>query len=145
MYTSEQTTDMLNRHTADIAALKESTKSAHHRIDGFEKIVASIDKLAQNVATMAAKVELLAETTEKNIGRLESAQKSQGERFGESIRAIELSVQQVQRNEVAIEKQAEELKTLMLRPAKKWESLVGYFLAGGVGALFAFLGTLLGG
>lgn len=111
--TEEQRTALLLKHNEEIAAVRESSKSAHKRIDENDRITEGIHKLASNVETLALQVKLLTDKMDTNIERIESGLKSQGERIG------------------AIEKE----------PANKWKTLVAQVtalvIAAVVGAIIA--------
>lgn len=94
--TTDQLTEQILKHNSEIAALRESDKSAHKRIDENDRITEGIHKLAANVEALALQVKLLTESMENNIARLEAGQKTQGEHIG------------------ALENE----------PAKKWKALV---------------------
>jgi chromosome segregation ATPase len=99
--THDHLTEQVLKQNSDIAAVKESVKSAHKRIDENDRITDGIHKLAANVEALALQVKLLTEKMESNIGRLESGLKDQGERIGQ------------------LEKE----------PAAKWKSLVSQVMS----------------
>ena len=70
-------------HEKDIAALKESGKSAHKRIDRIDKLTEAVRELAQSTTTIATEVKFLASKFDKEIEDIAQGQKSQGERLGE--------------------------------------------------------------
>lgn len=109
--TLEQLTEQTLKHAGEIAAVHESAKSAHKRIDENDRITDGIHKLASNVEALALQVKLLADSMETSIMRLESGLKSQGERIS------------------AIEKE----------PAAKWKTLVAQVLSIGVAAVIGGL------
>jgi len=119
MHTPEQLAQVVLNHTKDIAAIKESVKSAHKRIDDNDRIIASIHELAKNVAAMAAEIKLLTDRFDKNIERIEQGQKTQGERIGE----IERAIHQIESNEKTIIRHAEKLEAMEKEPAQKWKDL----------------------
>lgn len=80
--TAEQVTEKVIEHAGEIAALQESTRSAHKRIDENDRITEGIHKLCANVETLAVQVKNLAEKMESNVSRLESGLQKQGERIG---------------------------------------------------------------
>jgi len=141
MYTQEQTTQMLNEHTRLIAAVSESVKSAHHRIGEMKELTKSVHELAQSNTAIATEVKLLAQKFDKSIERIESGQKSQGERIGN----IERSLQQIERNEKDIAKNAEDIEGIKQIPAQRWkmvvEKVITLIVAAAMGGLLAqFLG-----
>lgn len=111
MTTTEQLSTELIKHTGELAALAESLKSAHRRIDENDHIIEGIYKLAANVEGLAIQVKLLTESVESSIGRLESSLKTQGERISQ------------------LEKE----------PAEKWKALVGQIISLTAAALFGLL------
>ncbi|MDR0311828.1 MAG: hypothetical protein LBJ21_09600 [Acidobacteriota bacterium] len=104
------------QHTREIAALQESTKAAHKRIDNNGRMIEGVHELAANVKTLAFQVETLTKTLETHVARLEAGQKSQGERIGK----------------------------LEAEPASKWQKLSWLVIAGVATAIVAyFMGKLL--
>lgn len=94
--TLEHLTEQLLKQSGEIAAVRESLKSAHKRIDDNDRIIEGIHKLAANMEAMTMQVKSLAEQLESSVERLEAGQRSQGERIS------------------ALEKE----------PATKWKNLV---------------------
>lgn len=133
----DQLSNMVLEHSKQMAALIESVKSSHVRHDNQEKIASSVHELARNIASIAAKIELLAEKMDKSIERIEYGQKVQGERIG----AAERTILQVERTEKEILNLAEKLDKLRMEPGQKWKSLViyiiGFLLASALGASYA--------
>ena len=80
--TQEQIISKVMDHTQELAAVKESLKSAHKRIDDNDNITSGIHKLAANVETLALQVKLLTESVETSISKVELGLKNQGERIG---------------------------------------------------------------
>ena len=78
----EQITEQVIANGKEIARVHESVKSAHHRIDENDRITEGIHKLAANVEALALQVKMLAGEMRDAIDRIESGQKSQGERIG---------------------------------------------------------------
>jgi len=105
--TEDQLTQQIMAQSKDIAALRESTKSAHKRIDENDRIITGIHKLASNVEALALQVKLLTGRVDSSVERMEKSIKSQGERIG------------------AIEKE----------PAAKWRELVRQMITITVAAL----------
>ncbi len=79
---ADQLTEKVIGHTAEIAAVQESVKSAHRRIDENDRITEGIHKLCANVETLALQVKHLAEKVESSVARLEQGLQRQGERIG---------------------------------------------------------------
>ena len=69
---ADQISSQLMDHTRDISALWESAKSAHKRHDNHEQIALSVHELAKNIATVAAKLELIAEKMDKSVARIDT-------------------------------------------------------------------------
>lgn len=127
-------------HAREIAALWQSTKSAHKRIDDNENIAAGIHELAKNVAAMATEIKLLTERVDKNIERIEQEQKSQGGRVSD----IEMTIMAIERSEKTIAKHEERLDTIEKEPATKWKNFVWMVFAGIATAMIAyFMGKFL--
>jgi uncharacterized protein YlxW (UPF0749 family) len=79
---SEQVITQVLQNTKDIAAVSESAKSAHKRIDENDRITEGIHKLAANVETLAVQVKMFTDRMDSSIARIEAGQKNQGERIG---------------------------------------------------------------
>lgn len=105
--TQEQLTERTLKHESEIAALKESAKSAHKRIDENDRITEGIHKLASNVEALALQVKLLTESMESNVSRIEMSLKSQGKR----------------------------IDTLEREPAAKWKTLAAQIVSIAVAAV----------
>lgn len=101
------------QNTSDIAAIRESLKSAHKRIDENDRMTEGIHKLAANVEALALQVKMLTEKMDSSITRIEAGLTAQAERIG------------------ALEKE----------PATKWKDLVkqvtALVVAAVVGAVIA--------
>jgi len=134
----DQMASTLMEHTKQISALQESGKSAHLRIDKMDKLTGAVHTLAQSNTAIATEVKMLASKFDKAIERIESGQKSQGERLG----VIERDITQIQRNEKEIGDLADKLDEIRMAPGEKWKYLV-YALIGGIVA--GILGILGGG
>ena len=131
----DQVSSVMLEHSKEISALWESSKSSHKRHDDYQKIVESVHELSKNVATMAAKTELLAIKMDKGIERMEQAQKSQGERLGKA----EAEVQQIGRIEKEIIALTDKIDKLRMEPADKWKSLMTTIITEAVTAVIVFL------
>lgn len=139
MYTPEQISELTLKHASEIAALWQSAKSAHKRIDDNENIAAGIHELAKNVATMATEIKLLTERVDKNIERIEQEQKAQGGRVGN----IERAIMAIERSEKTIAKHEERLDAIEREPATKWKNFMWLVFAGVATAVIAyFMGKL---
>ena len=75
-------TKQLLKNTQKIAAHDEILKYIQHRLDENDRITEGIHKLASNVESLTLQVKLLTESMETSISRLETGQRSQGERIG---------------------------------------------------------------
>ncbi len=80
--TPEQITERMLALTEELAAVKESTKSAHKRIDENDRITEGIHEIASSVQALAVQVKLLADKMDENVDSLKGSIKSQGERIG---------------------------------------------------------------
>lgn len=129
-----QMTEFAMSTAKDIAALFESTKSAHKRIDQMGELTASVNKLAREVGRVAEKVEHIADRMDKTIERIEQGQKEQGARIGN----IEKAVLSISRNERAIETHEKRLDEIDKAPGDKWNKFTWLILAGVVAAVVAF-------
>jgi chromosome segregation ATPase len=128
---SEQYTQTM-QNSKDIAALTESVKSAHKRIDNLKDLTTGINRLAENVAALTAEVKFLANKLDKNIDRIEQGQKAQGERLGK----VELAIQQIERNEKDIAANTTRIETILQEPARKWKDLTSHMKVLIVGSIF---------
>ena len=123
--TQEQLTGQILSHSRDIAALWESSKSAHRRIDENNGIAKGIHKLATNVETLALQVKLLTERMDSTVERMEKSLDSQGERIG----AVEAASRAGERQEQSIATLARKVEALEREPGIKWRAFVSQMLA----------------
>lgn len=135
MYSEEQVNKIALDHTKEIAALWESSKSAHKRLDENNRITAGIHDLAKSIAEMALEIKLLTKRMDNSIERIEQGQKVQGERIGN----IEKAIMTIGRNEKTIEKHEERLDAIEREPATKWKNLAWLVVAGVATAVVAFV------
>ena len=132
MIDGEKTAGQVVKNTADIAALWESVKSAHKRLDENDRITEGIHRLAANVEGLAQQVKLMTVKWEENVGRLETSIKSQGERIG----SVERRISEVGRQEKQIENAVKRIDAIEREPAERWKGLVKQLIALAVAALF---------
>ena len=123
--TQEQLTGQILSHSRDIAALWESSKSIHRRINESDGIAKGIHKLAANIETLALQVKLLTERMDSTIERMEKSLKSQGERIG----ALEVDSRTSERHEQSISALARKVEALEREPSIKWKAFVSQMLA----------------
>ena len=113
MLEADQIAKQAIQNSQDIAALRESLKSAHKRIDENDRITEGIHKLAANVEALALQVKMLTDKMDNSITRMEAGLKAQGERIG----------------------------TLEKEPADKWKTLAaqvtGLIVAAVIGVVIA--------
>jgi ribosomal protein L1 len=133
--TAEQMANNIIELTKEVAALWESSKSAHKRLDENGGVVSSIHELAKSVATMATEIRLLTERFDKSVERIEKGQAAQGERIG----IIEKSVLQIERNEKDIMKQAAKIEAIEKEPADKWKKFTWIIVTGVAMAIVGFV------
>ena len=107
----QQITEFALWTKGDVAALWESTKSAHKRIDQMGELAASVNKLAREVGRVAEKVEHIADRMDKTIERIEKA----------------------------VEDHKKRLDTIEKEPGQKWNNFTGLIFTGVVTAVVAFL------
>ena len=119
MNTPEQLSQMVIEHTKQIAALAESTKSAHHRIGEMADLTSSIHKLAANMENLTLEVKRLAE-------RLENGLREQGKRIGET----ETAILKMSNMEKYVTKANERLDKIEKAPADKWNKFTWLIIAG---------------
>ena len=123
--TQEQLIEQLMSHSRDIAALRESGKSAHRRIDENDCIAKGIHKLAANIETLALQVKLLTERMDNTVERMEKTLESQGERIG----AVESAGRASERHELSIATLLRKVEALEREPSIKWKAFVSQILA----------------
>lgn len=126
---------MVIEHTREIAALWESTKSSHKRIDNNERMIAGIHELAKSVSAMATEIKALTNRVDKSIERTEEGLKEQGARIGN----MEKIINQIERNEKELQRQAERLAAVEKAPADKWSKFVWLIVSAVVAAIMAYI------
>lgn len=99
------------QNSKELAALAESIKSAHKRIDENDHITQGIYELAANVKTLAVQVKDISDKFETSIIKIERSLAKQGERIGE----------------------------LEGKGGKRWEAITGQIIALIVAALFGII------
>lgn len=121
---------------AEIRALRESVKSAHHRIDSCDKIAESVNRLVTNLQVLTEQFKGLAEKMDTAVDRMEESQKSQGERIGR----LEATLATFARIEERIAENEKRLEDIEKKPGDKWEKfswlvfssvvtgIIGFFL-----------------
>ena len=133
--TNEGLTDQVIKLTQEIAAMRESMKSAHKRIDDNDRITEGIHEIAASVKSLALQVKLLTERVDKNIEKLETGQKSQGERLG----ALERTNAKLSDIEETVEEQEKRIDAIEKEPATKWKTLVSQVIAIIVAAIVGYV------
>lgn len=73
---------MTDEQVEKLAAVVESAKSAHKRIDENDRITNGIHKIATSVETLALQVKQLTDKVDESIESLKGSLKSHGERIG---------------------------------------------------------------
>jgi len=122
--TQEQLIGQIMSHSRDIAALRESGKSAHRRIDENDRLAKGIHKLAANIETLALQVKLLTERIDSTVERMEKTLELQGER----ISAVEGAGRVSERHEQNIATLLRKVETLEKEPGIKWKGFVTQIL-----------------
>jgi ABC-type transporter Mla subunit MlaD len=139
--TEQQMHDLVIGVTKDLAALAESVKSAHQRIDENNQITSGIHDLAKNVGNLATQVKMLTEHFERSISRIENGQRDQGERIGQAERLMELTAALAGRLESTLTEASKRLEAIEKEPGAKWKTLtaqiISLVVAAIVGAVFA--------
>lgn len=130
----QQITEFMFWTKGEVAAIWESAKSAHKRIDETGELTASVNQLAREVGRVAEKVEHIADRMDKTVERIEQGQKEQGER----ISNIEKAILTISRNEKAVEEHEKRLDNIDKAPADKWNKFTWLVFAGVVTAVVAF-------
>jgi predicted nucleic acid-binding Zn-ribbon protein len=129
--TDSQLSQTVIDHTRDISALYEQTKSLGKRIDENDTVTKGIHELARQIATIAVEIKSLARSFDSSIERVESGQKSPGERIGN----IERTLISMERHEKELEKHTQRIEAIEKEPAGKWKTLVAQITALIVAAL----------
>jgi len=129
--TSQRFTQQILAQGKDIAALWQSAKSAHKRIDENDRIIKGIHKLASNIEALTLQVKLLTERMDSSVDRMEKSIKSQGERIG----AVEAICRTAERGEQSISALASKVEALEREPADAWKHLVRQLVTLIAGAL----------
>lgn len=137
-----QVTEIIMRISKELAAVQESSKSAHRRIDEIDRLSAELHDLAKSIAEMAAETKMLAKHMDSVVERIELGQRAQGERIG----TVEKAVLTISRNEKALEKHEERLDAIEKEPGTKWEKAIWIIITGIITAIVAFfMASLLKG
>ncbi|MCL2857441.1 MAG: hypothetical protein FWE19_06970 [Oscillospiraceae bacterium] len=123
--TQEQLMGQIMSQSRDIAALWESSKSAHRRIDENDRLAKGIHKLAANIEALALQVKLLTQRMDSTVERMEKSLKSQGERIG----AVEGTSRAGERHEQSISALERKVEALEREPSIKWKAFVSQMLA----------------
>ncbi len=103
-----------------IAALWESVKSAHHRINENDKITAGIHELATSIATIAAEIKALTAKLDESTDRIESGQRAE-----------------------TIKDHEDRLDAIEKAPAAKWDKFIWLVFTAVVGAILGAIFTYL--
>lgn len=131
----EQSSEFQLAMTREVAALHESLKSAHKRIDENDRITEGIYNLASSVEALTVQVTNLAQKMENSVTELKTGQRAQGERIG----ALERVTINIERLEKSLEKFGDKVAAIEKKPAARWESLVGQVIGLVVAALVGFV------
>ena len=118
--TQEHMMEQLMAQNKDVAALWESAKSAHKRIDETDEIIKGIHRLAANVETLALEVKLLTQRMDSSIARMERSIKSQGVRIG----AVETQTQSAEHSGKSIAVLEGKVQAMEKEPADRWREMV---------------------
>lgn len=132
MSTPDELSQMVFQNGKDIAALWESTKSAHKRIDENDRITTGIHELAANMKNLTEQVKNLAD-------RLEGGLREQGKRIGD----VETAFIKLSGLEPKVDTALAKIEKIEKEPADKWKSLVTQIIslavAGIIGGVIAAL------
>lgn len=132
-------------NSKQIAALWESVKSAHKRLDDNDKITAGIHELAKNVALIASEIKSLTVKLDESVARIERGQTAQGERIGK----IEKAMHTLERDEKTLEDHENRLDSIEKEPATAWKNLKWLIITGiastVMGAVIGNLISVFGG
>lgn len=137
MYSIEQLAAIAIEHAKEISALRESSKSAHKRIDENDRLTEGIHELAQNVAAMSMEIKMLAERVDKSVEQMEQGLQSQGRRIGD----VEKAVAAAEHIEQTLKKHENRIAEIEKEPATKWKNLVWLVIAG---IATAIVGAVIG-
>jgi chromosome segregation ATPase len=130
-------TRQIMKNASDIAAVWESSKSAHKRLNENDRITAGIHELAKSVATIATEIKGLTAKLDESVERIENGQRAQGERLGR----VEHAIAAFEQNAKDIEDHEKRLNSIEKEPGQKWKDLVkqviALIVAAAVGGFFA--------
>ena len=135
MYTAEQMSAAIIKIERDTAAMQESLKSAHHRINENAEIAKGINGLTKSISEMTAELKHLTKRFDTSIEKIESGQKAQGERIGN----IEKAILTTTRNEKDIEEHEKRLGIIERASSHKWDKLTWLIMSGVAAAIVAYL------
>lgn len=140
--------ESIMKNAKDIAALQESSKSAHKRIDENDRVTNGIYDLSNNVAGMTVEVKAIGERMEESNRRtnasielISAGQKSQGERIGKLENAF-ISLADLPKS---IDKLSAKVDAMEKEPAAKWKNLVSQLISIVVASVFGGIITVVGG
>jgi chromosome segregation ATPase len=133
--TEQQLQEIVMTHSRELAAMQESLKNAHSRLDENDRVTDGIHELATNIKMLAMQVKMMTEQFDCNLARLEAGQKNQGERLGRTERVIELTEVMAERLESGLRDAAKRLETMEKEPGTKWKTLTAQLISLAVAAL----------
>lgn len=128
--------------TKNIAALWESTKSAHKRLDENDKVTKGIHQLSASIAGMTAEMKGIAERMDESnermsasVEKINEGQRAQAERIG----AVEKTLITLSGLSEGMKKLGEKVEVIEKEPATKWKTLVAQIttliVAAAIGAI----------
>jgi len=127
MIDNEQLAKEVLGHGKQIATIEGSVKSAHHRLDKIDDMVASIHKMTANMESLTNEVKKLGE-------RMENSLKNQGERIGNH----ELAITAFNKTVETVNALYSRVDVLEKEPGRRYNKFIGYVVAGLVTVLLAY-------
>lgn len=123
----QQMTEFAMDTTKNIAALWESTKSAHKRLDENDKVTKGIHQLSASIAGMTAEMKGIAERMDDSndrmtasVEKISEGQQEQAQRIG----AMEKTLIALSGLSEGMGKLGAKIEAIEKEPATKWKDLV---------------------
>lgn len=140
----QQITEFAMDTTKNIAALWESTKSAHKRLDENDKVTKGIHQLSASIAGMTAEMKGIAERMDDSndrmtasVEKISEGQQEQAQRIGEMEKTLII----LSGLSDGMGKLGEKIEVIEKEPATKWKDLVkqitALVVAAAIGAIIA--------
>jgi methyl-accepting chemotaxis protein len=138
----QQMTEFAMDTTKNIAALWESTKSAHKRLDENDKVTKGIHQLSASIAGMTAEMKGIAERMDDSndrmtasVEKISEGQQEQAQRIG----AMEKTLITLSGLSEGMGKLGAKIEAIEKEPATKWKDLVKQITALVVAAIIGVI------